>query len=155
MFKISKMTDYGTVVLAHLSDDENRPIAASEIAGQTGLGVATVSKLLKAMAHAGLVSARRGATGGYSLARSADDISAAEIIDAIEGPVAITECATDGHACELEPVCGVGSQWQQINTSIRRALSHISLTDLKGERSLPNEMPLLPIDQILHKDTLR
>lgn len=155
MFRISKMTDYGTLALAQLSDDPEVLVSASEIASQTGLGAATVSKLLKSMAHAGLVSSRRGAMGGYALARRADDISAADIIDAIEGPVAITDCAADGDGCDLESVCGVGSGWQQINASIRGALAEISLNELKGQRQLPVEMPLLPLKQLLHKDSLR
>ena len=155
MFRISKMTDYGTLVLAHLAEMGDQPPAASEISGRTGLGAATVSKLLKSLARADLVTSRRGATGGYRLARQPSEISAADIIDAIEGPVAITDCAADGHGCDLEAVCGLGSAWQQINSNIRKALREISLTDLKGERPIPTEMPLLPMKQILHKDALR
>ena len=155
MFRISKMTDYGTLILAHLEDGDDALTAASEIAARTGLGTATVSKLLKALARAGLVTATRGARGGYALSRPAADISAADIIDAIEGPVAITDCAVEGERCDLEAVCGVGSAWQQINASIRRALRGITLDDLKGRRPIPTELPLMPLSALTQKDAHR
>lgn len=135
MLRISKLTDYGTVVLAHLARSGRSLASASEVAAATGVGVATVSKLLKALNKAGLVLSARGAQGGYRLARAATEISAADIIDALEGPVSITECsATDSH-CDLESVCSVGSAWQRINVAIRRALDEITLDDLLRARS--------------------
>lgn len=130
MLRISKLTDYGTVVLGHLAHVETGLASASEVAAATGVGLPTVSKLLKALNKAGLVTSTRGAQGGYQLAREARSISAAEVIDALEGPVSITECsATDSH-CGLEHVCSVGGAWQRINVAIRNALGDISLADL-------------------------
>jgi len=130
MLRISKLTDYGTVVLGHLSKTRAERVSASEVAAATGIGLPTVSKLLKTLARAGLVTSTRGAQGGYQLAREAAAISAAQVIDALEGPVSITECsATDSH-CDLEAVCNVGGAWQRINVAIRRALDDISLADL-------------------------
>ena len=80
--------------------------------------------------RAGLVEATRGAEGGYRLARPAETISAAEIVDVLEGPVAITECSTHDSQCELESLCVVGDAWQQINQAILRALQDVSLADL-------------------------
>jgi FeS assembly SUF system regulator len=99
------------------------------------VGVATVSKLLKAMNKAGLVTSTRGAQGGYRLTRDASDISAAHIIDALEGPVSITECSSSDRHCDLEAVCSVGGAWQRINVAIRRALDDISLADLSRTNS--------------------
>ena len=135
MLRISKLTDYGTVVLAHLAKEPGRVCSAADVAQATGIAVPTVSKLLKSLARAELVTSRRGANGGYQLARDPRDISAASVIDALEGPVSITECsATDSH-CDYEKVCDVGSAWQRINIAIRRALEDISLTDLQVANS--------------------
>lgn len=129
MLRISKLTDYGTVVLAHLAA-QSSVCSAAGVAEATGIALPTVSKLLKALARAGLVTSRRGANGGYQLSRSARDISAADIIDALEGPVSITECSADISQCEHEAVCSVGGAWQRINIAIRRALGDVSLSDL-------------------------
>ena len=89
--------------------------------------------------HAGLVVSSRGVQGGYALARPAAAISAAEILDALEGPVAITECSSSHGLCDLESYCRVGTAWQRINSSIRKALDGISLADLQTRREpLPN-----------------
>ncbi|MFK8051758.1 MAG: SUF system Fe-S cluster assembly regulator [Woeseiaceae bacterium] len=151
MLRISKMTDYATLVLAELSRDEAALFSATEIAHRTNLGAATVSKVLKALARAALVSARRGSSGGYRLARPAADISAAAIIDAIDGPLAITECSSDDTDCELEATCHLGSSWQQINVAIRRALDDISLDDLCNQRNIPTSFPLMPANDLLNK----
>ena len=135
MLRISRMTDYGTLVLAHLAASRGARASASEIAGATGMGLPTVSKLLKMMAKAGLVTSTRGAHGGYQLSRDARDISAADIIDALEGPVTITECSADDHHCDLEAVCSVGSAWQRINVAIRRALGDINLEELQRSKA--------------------
>lgn len=130
MLRISRLTDYGTVVLAHLAHDGAALASASEVAAATGIGLPTVSKLLKALGKAGLVTSTRGSHGGYKLARDAREISAADVIDALEGPVSITECSADEGNCNLAAVCGVGNAWQRINVAIRRALDEVSLADL-------------------------
>ncbi len=135
MLRISKLTDYGTVVLAHLAGNDAGFQSASDVASATGVGVATVSKLLKMLNKAGLVTSTRGAQGGYRLAHKAGDISAAAIIDALEGPVSITECSASDSHCDLEDVCNVGSAWQRINIAIRRSLDEISLADLARANS--------------------
>lgn len=144
MFKISKMTDYGTLVLSELGADAAAPTSAGDIATRIGLGNATVSKLLKHLTRAGLVNSQRGSSGGYTLARPASEISAAAIIDAIEGPVAITDCAAEQH-CDLEAVCGLGTAWQRINRAIRGTLETISLDDLRTGGGIPDALPLRPM----------
>lgn len=130
MLKMSRLTDYGTGVLAYLAGAGARPHSASEVAEQTGLPTATVSKVLKLLTRAGLVTSHRGAQGGYVLSRPAPEITAAEVLDALEGPLALTECSTEAGICELEPLCLVGNAWQRINIAIRRALEEISLAEL-------------------------
>jgi len=130
MLKMSRLTDYGTGVLAYLAGAGDRPHSASEVAELTGLPGATVSKVLKLLTRSGLVTSHRGAQGGYVLSRPATDITAAEVIDALEGPVALTECSIEAGSCELESVCLVGDAWQRINIAIRHALDEISLAEL-------------------------
>lgn len=139
MLRMSKLTDYGTMVLAQLSASDAGWTTAGQVACATHLGPPTVSKLLKALVHAGLVVSSRGVQGGYALARAPAAITAAEILDALEGPVAITECSSSGGGCDLESYCRVGTAWQRINTSIRQALEGVSLADLQARREpLPN-----------------
>jgi FeS assembly SUF system regulator len=134
MLRMSRLTDYGTLILTRMAEEGRELHTAASLAEETHLGTATVAKLLKALARAGLVSSQRGAHGGYRLARSAAQITAAEIIDALEGPIAITECAAPQHHCELEAYCNVGSAWQRINAAIRRALHDITLAQLASAK---------------------
>jgi len=140
VLRISKLTDYGTLVLVHLaSHEEDKPCPASELAAGTGLALPTVQKVLKKLARGKLVISARGSDGGYRLARLPDEINAAEILDVLEGPLAITECSHDDSHCELESNCQVGGAWQKISRAIRAAMTEITLADL---RSPPAEFPL-------------
>jgi FeS assembly SUF system regulator len=130
MLRISKLTDYGTVVLACLASSPARRLTATEVAERTRLGLATVTST-------------RGAHGGYLLARPAAAISAAAIIDAIEGPVAITECSGEHSTCAHEVSCSTGSAWQRINGAIRRSLDEISLAQLAGQEAVAIWRPQL------------
>ena len=130
MLRISKLTDYGTVLLAHLAANQVTVCSAADVAGATGIALPTVSKLLKSLARAGLVTSTRGANGGYRLSRPPQQISAADVIDALEGPVSITECSAIDGDCEHEGVCSVGGAWQRINVAIRQAMKDVTLNDL-------------------------
>ena len=143
MLRMSKLTDYATVVLGHLARSAGELQTAADVAARTGLSAPTVSKLLNGLARSGLVISHRGAQGGYVLARSAEEISAAEVIDALEGPVAITECSTLDGSCDLEPICQVGSAWQRINAAIRRSLQDISLAELTART--PTVAPMIDL----------
>jgi len=150
MLRIGKLTDYATVILATLAGERARLQNASSIAERTGVSAPTVSKLLKQLNRAGLVSSTRGTRGGYQLARSADDISAASILDALEGPLALTDCSVGtGHCC-LEHSCTVGRTWQRLNVAIRKSLSEISLAQLAG---LDARAPSIPIERELKQFT--
>ena len=130
MLRISKLTDYGTVLLANLAANRDSVCSAADVANATGIALPTVSKLLKSLGRSGLVISTRGANGGYQFARDAGEISAADIIDALEGPVSITECSGSDSQCEHEGVCSVGGAWQKVNIAIRGALDDVSLYDL-------------------------
>jgi FeS assembly SUF system regulator len=136
MLRISKLTDYATVILAHLTALPDRLHTAAEVSHSTGISQPTVTKLLKQLQKSQLVSSTRGTRGGYQLSRPASDISAAQILDALEGPVAITECAGHVSQCGIEHACRVGHNWQRINSSIRRALEDISLSQLTDTSAL-------------------
>jgi FeS assembly SUF system regulator len=148
MLRISRLTDYATVILASLGG--GRLASATDISERTHIGLPTVSKLLKELQHAGLVKSMRGARGGYQLARLPTGISAADIIDAVEGPVALTECASGSGVCGIETTCTVNHGWQGVSQAIRRALIGISLTDLvsrAGEFPTPDlRRPAAPGD---------
>jgi FeS assembly SUF system regulator len=143
MLRISKLTDYGTVILACLAGTPGCRLTASEVAERTRVGLPTVSKLLKSFHRAGLLTSTRGSRGGYQLSRPATAISAAAIIDAIEGPVAITECSGSHSACDLELSCSTGSAWQRINGAIRRSLDEVSLAQLAGQEAVAVWRPSL------------
>jgi FeS assembly SUF system regulator len=132
MLRISKLTDYGTVILARLAGEPGRLWTATEVAEATHIGLPTVSKLLKKLQRSGLVTSTRGSHGGYQLAQPPGEITAARILDALEGPFAITECSGSHSTCGLEAKCAVGHTWQKVNAAIRRALTDISLAELAG-----------------------
>jgi len=137
MLRLSKLTDYGTVVLSGMAREPQRLHNAAELATSLHLAVPTVSKLLKQFAKAGLVTSQRGARGGYTLARPAEEITAVQIIDAIEGPVAITQCSMSQSRCGIEAVCGIGHNWQRISLAIREALRGVTLAQLARPVALP------------------
>lgn len=135
MLKLSRLTDYGTVVLAHMARAPEARHRAGDLALATRLGEATVRKLLKLLVRGGIVVSQRGAGGGYALARPPERINAVEVIDALEGPVALTECSGEHHSCALERGCALNHNWQQINRAVRDALRAITLAQLARPHS--------------------
>jgi FeS assembly SUF system regulator len=132
MLRMGKLTDYATVVLACLAQDPERHCAAAELAGRTRLNGPTVSKILKELQRAGMVISSRGALGGYRLARRPELITAAQILDVFEGPVALTECSASVSHCGIEKLCRVSGAWQRVNAAIRQALEDVTLQQLAG-----------------------
>ncbi len=131
MIKLSRITDYGIVLLAHLAGgDDGSSRSAREIARDTRLPAPVVSKILKSLAREGLLVSHRGAKGGYSLARAPEKISVPEMIGALEGPIGLTQCTVHPGACAQEATCHVREPWQQINQAVSEALSRITLADL-------------------------
>src|SRR5271166_6371545 len=132
MLRMGKLTDYATVVLASLAQDPSRHRAAADLAERTRLSRPTVSKVLKELQRAGMVISSRGAQGGYRLARRPETITATQILDVFEGPIAITECSGASSRCGIERQCRVGGGWQRVNAAIRRALDDVTLYQLAG-----------------------
>ena len=134
MLRVSRLTDYATVVMTCIAAHPHDVLSTGQIADETHLELPTVSKLLKALGHATLVESFRGVNGGYRLARAAADISLAEIVEALEGPIGMTECSlADGH-CDRESQCGVRGSWQQVNSVLDNALRTVSLADMLKTR---------------------
>jgi len=132
MLRISKLTDYATVILARLAAEPERRFTAAQVAAETHLALPTVSKLLKQLHRKSLVVSTRGSAGGYLLARPANEITAAQILSALDGPVALTECAGSESHCGIERTCRVGHSWQRVNLALWRSLQEISLLELAG-----------------------
>ncbi len=136
MLRLSKMTDYGALVLAQMARRPDAVHTATELAEATRVAAPTVSKLLKLLTKGGLLASQRGAHGGYAFARPPAAISAADIIDAIEGGMGITECAGDHSQCGIEAHCEIGTAWQRINIAIRDALKSVTLEQLAQPATL-------------------
>lgn len=130
MLRVTKLTDYATVVLTVLAATPGVVLSASELAERAGLETPTVSKLLKPLAQAGLVDGFRGANGGYRLARAADQIGLIEIVEAMEGPLGMTECSVHAGNCGIEDHCGVRANWRRINDVVVDALRGITLAQM-------------------------
>jgi FeS assembly SUF system regulator len=145
VIRISRLTDYGIVVMAHLAaceDDDSHN--ARELAEQTQLPAPVVSKILKSLTRAGLLVSQRGSKGGYSLARTPGEISVVEMITALEGPVGITECTIHPGVCAQESNCQVRDPWQRINGAVHATLEAITLADLaKPTHSASPFVPLV------------
>jgi len=143
MIRISKLADYGTVVLSHLADDPRQRLSAAQVAEVTEIPIPTVSKLLKQLNEAELVSSTRGANGGYQLARAPQEITVAEIISAIDGQLAMTDCSKSIENCVHLDKCGLRHNWQHINNMIVMLLEQLSLADMNR-----------PLNKIIKIETL-
>lgn len=139
MLRVTKLTDYATVVLTVLAARSGEVLSASELAEQAGLEAPTVSKILKPLSQAGLVEGLRGVHGGYRLARDASQITLVEIVEAMEGPLAITECSQDHSQCGIAQTCGVRSNWRLINDVVGDALRRVTLAQMLQPLSLPGD----------------
>jgi FeS assembly SUF system regulator len=128
MLRITKLTDYGFILLAHMANQEEDALHnAKDLSAASGIALPTVSKVLKILTQGGILQSHQGSKGGYALARPAGTISAAEIIEAVEGPVALTDCSSaDG----CERACQVSSSWQRVNSTVIGALQGLTLADM-------------------------
>jgi FeS assembly SUF system regulator len=132
MIRLGKLTDYGLVLMSYVAKGHEQELrTARDLAAQSGLPLPTVSKLLKVLLQNGFLVSHRGIKGGYTLARDAREISVAEMIAALEGPIGLTECTTDVTGmCDLEPSCPIKRNQQLISQVVRGALEKLTLADL-------------------------
>ena len=146
MLRVSKLTDYATVVMTTLAQAGSGSASAGALAERARLEPPTVAKVLKLLAQAGLVVSQRGAAGGYRLARPAERISVAEIVAAIEGPFGMTECSVHSGACDHERHCGVRGNWRRISEAVEAALRAVSVADMlaapppRASRTIPIQL---------------
>ena len=133
MFRLNRLTDYAVVVMSQMSLRGEELRSAQQISDDTAVPLPTVSKLLNLLGRAGLVIAQRGAAGGYTLSRSPEQISVAQIIQALEGPIALTACV-DGavESCEVASLCPMRGNWNKVNAAIQDALTSVSLADMSS-----------------------
>lgn len=130
MLRMSKLADYSTVVLSVLAREPARTRTAAELSAESATPLPTVSKILKTLARNGLLTSVRGASGGYLLAKAPAQISVADIILAMEGPIGLTECGSHPGVCVQESTCSVRHQWTRINDAVREALARVTLAEL-------------------------
>ncbi|HKX78617.1 MAG TPA: SUF system Fe-S cluster assembly regulator [Novosphingobium sp.] len=130
--RLSSMADYAVVIMAASSRHcGGMRVSAGQLAEETGLPAPTVQKLVSRLTSAGLLRSSRGVGGGLKLARPAAAISLADIVEAVEGPIALTACVEQGrHDCTLEQVCALRPHWPDVNTALRGALANVPLTQL-------------------------
>ena len=138
MIKISKLADYGIVLMTYFAGgDEGEVFTARELSHNSKLPLPTVGKVLKSLSRGGLLISHRGVKGGYSLARTPEEISVADMVRALDGPIALTECSSAAPSlCELEDGCPVRSNWQRINRAVVTALASLSLADMAKPNSV-------------------
>ena len=136
MLRLSRLTDYSTVILSHMARRPGEVYSVAGTAAAVGLAAPTTSKVLKMLAHEGLVESRRGASGGYILARAPSEISIAQIVDAMEGRLGLTDCSVAAGLCAKEKHCQVRVRWQGINALIRNQLAQVRLSDMTGAVAL-------------------
>lgn len=144
MLRLSKLTDYATVILSHIAKDSVQTHSAVGVAEATGIALPTVSKVLKILVNAKVLVSTRGIKGGYALARPPENISVAEVISALEGPIALTECSISHEGCEQASGCGISGNWGLINQAIHNALEAITLADMIKPANVPQEI-LIPV----------
>ena len=132
MIRLGKLTDYGLVLMTHIACNDDRSLhTARDLAVESRLPLPTVSKLLKELLQGGLLVSQLGIKGGYSLAKAPREISVADIITVLEGPVALTECSTEiSGLCDLEPCCPIKNNQRIISQAVRGALGNVMLSDL-------------------------
>lgn len=130
MLRIGKLTDYAMLILSEMAKQPASVLSATALADRLHLTPPTVSKVLKMLSDAGLVSSLRGAEGGYLLARPASGITVADVIAAMEGDIAMTECCDDTNLCAIESMCAMRDNWRKINGMVRGLLSQYSILDM-------------------------
>lgn len=145
MIRLSRLADYSVVLMTHIACSPPMSHSAQSVARATAIPLPTASKLLSSLAGAGVLAATRGARGGYRLARRPEQISVAEIVGTIDGPIALTQCIEHGPGyCELEGLCPSRTGWQVINRAVRKAFEEVSLADLVSSAPMSADVAYAP-----------
>ena len=140
MIRLSRLADYGLVLMGRMALQPTTVHTAVGLAEDTQLPIPTVAKLLGRLTQGNLLISHRGAKGGYQLARSPSAITVADIVVAVDGPIALTQCLEHGaQPCDVEPICPTRRGWNRLNDAVKRALSEVSLAEM-SEPLLPAQM---------------
>jgi FeS assembly SUF system regulator len=143
MFKLSKKADYGLIAVKHLAAHRNEhACSANEIADEYGISTTLMAKVLQKLARQNLVAAKHGSSGGYQLSKGPDQISALEVITAIDGPVLITSCVTSHGNCDATSKCSVREPLRRVNDSILNVLGTVTIAQMSEE---PQEQVLVAL----------
>lgn len=138
MLRIGRLTDYGIDLLTLFVDEQLsfglRGASAAELSRQSGVPLPTVSKICKMLAKAGLLVGSRGSAGGYRLARDARDITVADVVRVLEGPIALTACLAEPNSCSLESTCGTRTNWERINQHVLHSLETVTIAEMSSPR---------------------
>ncbi len=137
MLRLTNLADYAVLTLVQAAQSADQRLSATSVAAATGLPVPTVAKVAGLLARAGLIRSQRGMGGGFELARAAEDISVAMIIEAVDGPIALTHCVDGPGDCMIEKSCQMKAPWQVINRALRDSLSSVSLAELARASAVP------------------
>ena len=149
MIRLTNLADYAVVVMTAAARIADCKVSAARIADTTAIPAPTVAKLMGTLARAGLLTASRGVAGGFCLARPAADISVAEIVEAVDGPIALTNCQTgDVHDCTITGSCSVRGHWGPINRAVRAALDAVTLADLLRPAALRSLAPVAAREEV-------
>jgi FeS assembly SUF system regulator len=153
MIRLTRLADYAVLLMTHLGHEwtrhPERVHNAAGLSAETHIPAPTVSKLLGVMSRGGLLTSHRGQAGGYTLARPPAAISVADIVGAVDGPIALTDCLTDDSGCGIESLCGVRTSWQKINKAVAGALGEISLAELCADQlAMFAPRPAAPREQL-------
>lgn len=144
MVILSRLADYGVIIATHLAGAPERQVNAAAVAEATRLPPATVAKVLKRLARAGIVNGARGAAGGYRLARAPEAVSIAELVAAIDGEIGVTQCVSHVENCERTHFCPTRPHWAHINRAVSQALGAVSLAEMVR----PDFLPPRPSSQV-------
>lgn len=145
MIRLNKLTDYAVVMLTAMSQRGDVAWTAARLSEETGVPLPTVSKLIKVLAKAEVLTAKRGAAGGCRLIRPGAEISVIEVIEAIEGPIALTDCVEGGGDCAVESLCPMRGNWTTVNNAIRGALQTVSIDDMARPWPGAFDLPAAPV----------
>ena len=131
MIRLTNLADYAVILMCEMSHADSR-MSAQDLASSTGIPLPTVSKILNLLSRGDLLKSHRGIKGGFALTKSAEDINVADIIEAIDGPIALTSCAETEKSCDcgFDDVCSLRPRWQLISGAVRSALEDVSLKEI-------------------------
>lgn len=140
MIRLTNLADYAVVVMTAAAKARDPRLAAGNVAAATGLPAPTVAKLMGCLAKAGLLTSTRGVAGGFRLARDAGEITLVDIVEAIDGPIALTACAHDAPIeCAIEGACQVKPHIGIVTRTVREALKAVTLAQLAGTAAVEFE----------------